>query len=208
MFYLCNIYSLTWSIHPYLNVRQNICGSTFFHILNEASTESEDVNEEVKTNFDPANTKDDTDCTSNGISITFNPREFSLCFNASQFQLDPCLQPVSTLTKTGKYFGAKAGTVVALIEIKLLHSTYEQVDKVCIGVIPQKEVEPLQIPKKILRFREINVNKTSAQYNSKFRLSVRIINTTLNTEVVQRWVGKHVDGAMSRIPSIFHQQMN
>ena len=82
-----------------------------------------------------------------------------------------------------------------MIEIKLLHSNNEQVDKVCIGLMPQKEVEPLQIPIKLLRFRKIDDEVFFE--NSKFRLSVRIVNTTLNTDVVHKWIGKpkaHVAG--------------
>ena len=91
------------------NFRQNISGSKFFHILNETSTESEEENVGGEHNHVPVPMKDDTDCTSNEVLFTFNPRDFSLCFNASQFQLDPSLQPVSTLTKTGAKFAQKAG---------------------------------------------------------------------------------------------------
>jgi len=173
-----------------LYFRQNISGSTFFNILNEASTESEGENIRVEHCQVPATMKDDTDCTSNGVLFTLNHREFSLCFNASQFQLDPNLQPVSTLTNAGVSFAQQAGTGVALVEIKLLHFNNEQVDKVCIGLTPQKEVEPLQIPIEFLRFRKIGDEGAFAQHESvsKFRLSVRIINTTVNTDVVHKWI--------------------
>lgn len=86
-----------------LYFRQNISGSSFFHILNETSTESKERNVGVEERQVQDTMKDDINY------VTLNPREFSLCFNASQFQLDPNLQPVSTLTNAGASFAQRAG---------------------------------------------------------------------------------------------------
>lgn len=58
--------------------------------------------------------------------------------------------------------------------------------------MPQKEIEPLQIPIANLRFRKILDEGVFAldEPVPKFRLSVKIINTTLNTDVVHEWIGK------------------
>ena len=76
--------------------RQNISGSTFFHIRNEP------LSDEIA---DPTLSQDiaqDEYQADLGCSFFFKEKDFALYFNASPAQLDPSFQPVTTLTEAGK----------------------------------------------------------------------------------------------------------
>ena len=84
---------------------QNICGSGFFHHLNEADTEPSDP--DTDGGQDTTGTHDNE---KSGIVLPFDKSYFSLFYNNSPSQVDPHYQPVSTLTKRGDEYRKKSGT--------------------------------------------------------------------------------------------------
>lgn len=179
--------------------RQNISGSTYFHILHESAVNGDIENFSTSEGYlaeilQGDNSHDNHTMTTN---ICFNPREFTLFYNASPSQLDPNFQNVSTLTDIGKKYSRESGFGIALIELRLL-----QADNTLVDTIPIGSMSPLNIrypiPGNFLRLENISnfkiTNKgCSMAGNDKcmFRISVRIVNTTLKTDILHKWI----DGA-------------
>jgi len=168
--------------------RQNISGSTFFNIWSENTTQSSQSEDKEKSL-----TNNDTECNytvRNGADFTFDHNDFSLCYNATQFQLNPEFQAVSTLTEKGKDFSRKAGTGIALIEIKLLDPKdfSRQISEISVGKIPKEKINHLQLLDN-LSFRRLTKEEVvRSQDQGQLRISVRIYNTTLDVEAVYRWI--------------------
>jgi len=163
--------------------RQNISGSTFFNSISDGDRKVEE---------NPSELLQDSNTNDSGFPFTFNHREFNLCYNATQFQLDPKFQPVSTITEVGKHYSRIAGTGVALIEIKLLDSKMNLVSQTRIGNSPSEE--PLHIQMESLRFHKVEADEES---NAGYHLSVRIINTTLKTEPLYHWLELTLNQALT-----------
>lgn len=163
--------------------RQNISGSTFFNIWRKNSTQSSQNVE--KENLGEANYD-----VRNGSSFTFDHNDFSLCYNATQFQLNPEFQAISTLTDKGKDFSRKAGTGIALIEIKLLdpNNSSGQISDVSVGKIPKEKINHLQLTDNLSFRRLSRTEVTSSNHQGRCRFSVQIYNTTLDVEAIYRWI--------------------
>ena len=165
-------------------------GSKFFNLLRHSSR---GVNEDVAIPL-----QDDSFINSSlrdGINFTFDHRDFSLLYNATQFQLDPRFQAVSTLTQQGMKYSRRASTGMALIEFKLLHANKPfgdaQVKDTYVGRVPGREFDPLQLLKS-LRFKKLSPKDAMEgdEYAlGRIRLSVKIFNTTLEADAIYRWIG-------------------
>jgi hypothetical protein len=75
--------------------RQNISGSTFFHIRNDPPSDDE---ANAIVGHDKLQDEYQAD---RGTPFYFQEKDFALYFNASPAQLDPTFQPVTTLTEAG-----------------------------------------------------------------------------------------------------------
>ena len=160
--------------------RQNISGSTFFNFWqrNGHSTPAATVTlEEEAVSESGLRT---------GVHFNFDHRDFSLCYNATQFQLNPGFQAISTLTGKGQEFSRKAGTGMALIEIKLLDRNLAPIRDATVGRIPGQEFDALKLLDS-LHFRRLSTQDLTR--NDQYCLSVRIFNTTLEVEPIYRWIG-------------------
>ena len=85
----------------------------------------------------------------------------------------------------GRQYSRDAGTGIALIEIKLLDSNNVPLECSNVGRTQDEGLFPTQ--KGPLRFRKLQKDEKTP---SQFRLSVRIINTTLKTDPLHNWIGK------------------
>jgi len=160
--------------------RQNISGSTFFNFWRRngnSTSPAIDASEEKAASESGVRS---------GVHFNFDHRDFSLCYNATQFQLNPGFQSVSTLTDTGKEFSRKAGTGMALIEIKLLDQNLAPIRDATVGRIPEQEFGVLKLLDS-LHFRRLSTQDLTR--NGQYCLSVRIFNTTLEVEPIYRWIG-------------------
>jgi hypothetical protein len=170
-----------------LYFRQNILGSTFFNVWRRPREKSQ-----MKQSVSDTETEDNSRRT--GVPFTFDHRDFSLCYNATQFQLNPEFQAISTLTDKGKEYSRKAGTGMALVEIKLLDPNQPlenvQIADTLVGNIPGREFDALQFLQS-LRFKKLKRNEVTKQSSSlgRFRLSVHVFNTTLQADAIYRWIG-------------------
>ncbi len=131
-----------------------------------------------------------------GLRFKFDHHDFSLLYNATQFQLDSRFQPISTLTGKGKEYSRKASTGMAMIEFNLLHAhetpEESQVHEAVIGKIPGQEFDALKLLNS-LRFKKLSktdIVSGGVSKIAKFILKVKIYNTTLHVDAIYRWIGK------------------
>lgn len=162
--------------------RQNISGSTFFNLWQRNTHSTGRVESKDGTSEDEG----DGYSSRCGAKFNFDHRDFSLCYNATQFQLNPRLQAISTLTSKGKEFSRKAGTGISLIEIKLLDTNLVPIYDATVGRIPGQEVDSLKVSDS-LHFRRLF--KDTDVCTGRYSLSIRIFNTTLEVEPIYRWIG-------------------
>lgn len=172
---------------------QNICGSGFFHHLNEADTEASDSDTDISNSTNHCDDK-------GGIVLPFDKSHFSLFYNNSPSQVDPHYQPVSTLTKRGDQYRKKSGTGIALVEIELLDGDGSRVDSIRTGNFAQ--LKNCDYSLELLRVRRIfdesnEVTSSSPAVSSRnYRVHIRIVNTLLDARILQSWIELSLNQAL------------
>lgn len=164
--------------------RQNLCGSTFFHRLN-------DVGHVGKS---PPITKSHS-LDSGGTMLKWNEHDFTLYYNNAPSKLDPTFQGISTLTHKGAALSRQTGTGIAMLEISLIKSNGEAVGDLRFGepAVPRDSVE--NFPIKSLRFRKLSTIPCGSKDDS-ICVRVRITDTALNRESLHEWIALTLDQAL------------
>jgi hypothetical protein len=106
-----------------LYLRQNLCGSTFFHRLN-------DMDQAGHNPSPPITSAWTGDTTADGVTLKMNQHEFSLYYNYAPSKLEPSFQGLSTLTPKGAEYCRQTGTGIAVIEFTLIKGNGQPVDDV------------------------------------------------------------------------------
>lgn len=94
------------------------------------------------------------------------------------------------MTAKGKEFSRKAGTGMALIEIKLLDNDLNIVKDTRVGKIPGHEIDALKLVDS-LQMRRLYGGKSEKTRQDRHCMSVKIYNTTLDFEPIYRWIGEY-----------------
>ena len=164
-----------------LFLRQNLCGSTFFHRLNESIEDDEESCE--------------VDGEDIGL-VDFNAHDFTFYYNNNPSKLDPNFQAVSTLTEKGEKFCREAGAGIAIIKFTLVHADGEPVQKLQFGVAVEEADGVIDVPIEKLRFRQVEENpadQTEEQIpppppSRNIRIRVSITATALKRQALHSWV--------------------
>ncbi len=93
--------------------RQNISGSTFFHIRNDPPSHDDAI---TMIGHDSSHDEYHAD---RGASLYFKEKDFALYFNASPAQLDPTFQPITTLTEAGtcsEYYDCRGDDILTILK--------------------------------------------------------------------------------------------
>ena len=168
--------------------RQNICGSTFFHRLQEASPETEFTHssstslQEDESSGHPAAAGD-----GQVITVPFDSREFALFYNNAPSPLDPEFQPVCTLTEKGAEYSRKAGTGIALIQVTLIDKDGRVVKELTVGQAPNESESMPAFDAGSLRLKKVEVGSADGKL-SDFFIRVSITDTVLDREALHSWV--------------------
>ncbi|KAL7542994.1 hypothetical protein ACHAXR_012278 [Thalassiosira sp. AJA248-18] len=157
-----------------LMFRQNICGSTFIQFLHHESSTDEGDTAEVE------------ECADQLETLDWKPGmpEFHFYFNSSPSQLDPTYQPVTTLTERGRQYSRQAGSGIAIIEVNLQHGNNSECQ---IHVGRNENI----INNKKLRLSKSDIGlqtDSPSEHNEHFKIRVDIINTTVDINVIHKWV--------------------
>ena len=175
---------------------QNICGSGFFHHLNEADTEPSDSD-----TTDIPNGGQDHDNEKAGMVLPFDKSYFSLFYNNSPSQVDPHYQPVSTLTKRGDEFRKKSGTGIGWIEIELIDKDGSRVEAIRTGSVQEKNVcnaDRINYSVELLRMKRICEGASTGPRRASchHRVCIRIQNTLLDAKILQSWIELSLNQAL------------
>ena len=179
-----------------LTYSQNICGSGFFHHLNEADTEPSDSD-----TTDIPNDGQDRDNEKAGIVLPFDKSYFSLFYNNSPSQVDPHYQLVSTLTKRGDEFRKKSGTGIGWIEIELIDKDGSRVEAIRTGSVQEKNVcnaDRINYSVELLRMKRICEGASTGPRRASchHRVCIRIQNTLLDAKILQSWIELSLNQAL------------
>ncbi len=158
-----------------LMFRQNLCGSTFFHRLNDIGYErlSPSVTESRRL-------------ASGGSILKWNEHEFTLYYNNAPSKLDQSFQGVSTLTERGATLSRQVGSGIAMIEILLIRANGSTVDEVAFGEPTEGTFDVAGIDVANLRFRKLE--SFPAEVSDKICVRVRITDTALSRKHLHEWI--------------------
>lgn len=167
-----------------LYFRQNICGSTFFHLLSTSEWVSEnDCVDEARV--DDGN-------------LRFDPTDLVFYYNTSPSKLDPNFQSESTLTAKGAHYARQAGSGIAIVELSLVSGEGKRLREIN-AAIPADEVRStLEIAPESLRFREIEGEElqAGAVTDPPAFIQVSITDTALKSDALHQWILLSVNQAL------------
>jgi hypothetical protein len=162
--------------------RQNICGSTFFHRLNDIGCDG----------LSPSITESHL-LDSGGIALKWNEHDFTLYYNNAPSKLDPSFQGVSTLTDKGKRLCRHVGTGIAVIEVSLVKSNGDPVEELSFGEPVAPADSRSEVPVDSLRFKKL---KNFPISRNTMSVRVRITDTALSRGHLHEWIALTLDQAL------------
>lgn len=154
-----------------LYFRQNLCGSTFFHMLRsgEWKAESEGVCREGLEN-----------------ALRLDGLNFVFFYNNAPSKLDQKFQGHSTLSVKGEEFSRQTGFGIAIIELELLDS-----DGSTMTAVPLRRPDVITSPLASPASLSMAIATTDAALpdsERRHRVRVRITDTALKRDVLHDWV--------------------
>jgi hypothetical protein len=158
--------------------RQNLCGSTFFHRLNDIDQNG--------SNPSPA-ISESTPLPGGGSTLNMNRHEFTVYYNNAPSKLDPRFQGLSTLTDKGAEFCRQAGMGIAMIEFGLVHGAGHFVDQVefAIPASPGSCVDAVSLEDLRMKKRT-DFGKGDTKYSTC--VQVKITDTSLQRAALHEWI--------------------
>lgn len=168
-----------------LMFRQNICGSTFFHRLNDIGHDGLSPHVSLLRTLD-----------SGGVSLNWNQHAFTLYYNNAPSKLDPSFQGVSTLTTKGEMLCREAGTGIAMLEVTLIKSNGEPLDECAFGVPTVDDDTVRKFPIESLTFRKLQRFPVGGKSSSSICVRVRISGTTIKRDCLHELVALTLDQAL------------
>lgn len=166
-----------------LMFRQNICGSTFFHRLN-------DFGMSTTPHVSISSWLDD-----GGAALSWNSHAFTLYYNNAPSKLDPSFQGVSTLTGKGEMLCREAGAGIAMLEVSLVRADGNPIGETMFAMPDNKNENVATAAVESLRFRKLE-EKGSDQEAGNVCVKVRVTGTTIKKEYLHQLVSLTLDQAL------------
>lgn len=166
-----------------LMFRQNLCGSTFFHRLNDIGYErlSPAITESLRLE-------------SGGSVLKWNRHDFTLYYNNAPSKLDQSFQGVSTLTEKGAVLCQQVGSGIAMIEILLIRADGTQVDEVVFGEPVHADFDADYADISKLRFRRLG---SFPEKSGGICVRVRVTDTALSRKHLHEWIELTLNQALT-----------
>jgi hypothetical protein len=127
-------------------LRQNLCGSSFFHRLN-------DMDKEGKNPTPPIFISEALD--DGGKILNMNSHEFTLYYNSAPSKLDPAFQRTSTLTPKGAEYCRQVGSGIAFVGLSLVDNNGQYIKEIPFARSPIAGHEHYCPGKDDLRMKEV-----------------------------------------------------
>jgi hypothetical protein len=158
--------------------RQNLCGSTFFHRLNDIDQNG--------SNPSPA-ISESSQLKDGGSTLSMNRHEFTVYYNNAPSKLDPKFQGLSTLTEKGAEFCRQAGMGIAMIEFGLVYGDGRFVDTVDFATpsSPARGVDV--VPLENLRMKKRSGFGVRGA-DKAICVQIKITDTSLQSTALHEWI--------------------
>lgn len=154
-----------------LYFRQNLCGSTYFHMLN-SSDWGQTVQPEAKSLED---------------AVRLDALNFVFFFNNTPTKLDPKFQGVATLTEKGIIFARQTGSGIAIIELELLDQEGKPMSEIHLSS-NALQINPFMASEAAMQYREISASPPECGAHPKFSVRVKISATALKKQSIHDWI--------------------
>ncbi|CAJ1954420.1 unnamed protein product [Cylindrotheca closterium] len=167
-----------------LMFRQNICGSSFFHRLNDFGLSSTG-HVSISSVMDEG-----------GAVLSWNSHGFTLYYNNAPSKLDPSFQGVSTLTGKGEMLCREAGAGIAMVEVSLVRADGTPVDETVFAVPVNRNGNAATTePVESLRFCKLEAKRTDEEAGN-ICVQIRITGSTIRKEYLHQLVALTLDQAL------------
>eukprot|EP00934_Nitzschia_sp_Nitz4_P004171 Nitzschia sp. Nitz4//scaffold20_size174350//160042//170970//NITZ4_002134-RA/size174350-augustus-gene-0.39-mRNA-1//1//CDS//3329541905//4161//frame0 len=157
-----------------LMFRQNLCGSTFFHRLNDIGDDK--LSPAISFSHALAN---------GGSVLKWNEHEFTLYYNNTPSKLDQTFQGVSTLTEKGARLSQVIGSGIAVVEIALVKANGTPLDEVNFAQPATTSALSGNFPENAMFFTRLKSFPTNSD---KVCVRVRVTDTGLSREHLHEWL--------------------
>ena len=158
--------------------RQNLCGSTFFHRLNDISQDGSTPSPSIGVPSMLA---------SGGTALKMNEHDFSLYYNNAPSKLDPAFQGLNTLTEKGAEYCRKTGPGIAIVEFTLMNGNRNSADELHFAEPANTTSSVCELPldhTRMQRFAEIPLDS----FFDSIYVRINITDTALNREILNEWL--------------------
>ncbi|MGK3755215.1 MAG: hypothetical protein ACI8RD_007524, partial [Bacillariaceae sp.] len=158
--------------------RHNLCGSAFFHRLNDISQDGSTPSPSIVVRVMPA---------PGGTTLRMNEHDFSLYYNNAPSKLDPAFQGVSTLTEKGADYCRKTGAGIAIIEFTLMNGNGNSADDLHFAEPASAAFSVYEVKKGDLRMQKCADIPSDSAGDSIF-IRIKITDTALNRDALNDWI--------------------
>jgi hypothetical protein len=162
-----------------LFLRQNLCGSTFFHRLN-------DIDQAGHNPSPPITAAATKDYSGDEVVLKMNQHEFSLYYNYAPSKLEPTFQGLSTLTEKGAEYCRQTGTGIAMIEFTLVKGNGDYVDETTFARLTPDCYGVRELPAN-MRMQALTSFPIPGEDNCVCA-RVKITDTALNRNTLHDWI--------------------
>ena len=159
-----------------LYFRQNLCGSTFFHRLNDISQDGSTPSPTIGISL-----------ASGEAGLKMNDHDFSLYYNNAPSKLDPAFQGLNTLTEKGADYCRKTGPGIAIVEFTLMNSNKSSADELQFAVSPNAPSGISELPLRCIRMQSLTEIPADGSTDSIY-VQIKITDTALNRDVLNDWL--------------------
>ena len=158
--------------------RQNLCGSTFFHRLNDISQDGSS----------PSPTIDISDrLASGGTGLRMNNHDFSVYYNNAPSKLDPAFQGFNTLTEKGADYCRKTGPGIAIVEFTLMNGKGNSADELHFAELPSPTFSVSELPHCQARMQCFDEIPSDASDDSIY-VRIKVTDTALDRDILKEWL--------------------
>ena len=159
-----------------LMLRQNLCGSAYFHRLNDGDKRVREYEENDQL-----------------LDVYFDESHFTLFYLNTPTPLDPKFQATSTLTRKGAHLARHSGGGIALFRFQILKGN-AIIKRFQVG----GELPSMTIEQDLHKTVDVIDNSTDAQREENiYSLRLTVVNTTLNVETLISWIELSINQVIS-----------
>jgi len=161
-----------------LYFRLNLCGTTFFHRLNDISQDGSTPSPTIAVSGM---------LQSGGTILKMNDHDFSLYYNNAPSKLDPAFQAFNTLTEKGADYCRKTGPGIAIVEFTLIDGHGNSPNELNFAEPANETSSFHELPLSHIRMQSFAEIPSDSSIDSIY-VRIKITGTALNREILNQWL--------------------